>query len=228
MPVNADSAGQLRQPFPDRIKILIKTFAHTADVLTRDLPRWTRPLARSTAFFGMLFFGVVAFAIMMVISPRLFENQKRRFLREWETETRPVHELRLRARRLWVEESPQAAASHIRSVFDRLRASPTGVDVTPYGRFAGVMCMHDLASTAYEHELCVGRVAEALEIAEFMCSQHPSDIGLGPTWIVSKAKCLVRLGRIADAKALLLAHRNVYDSNAEVNQYLEELRSSNA
>ncbi len=80
---------------------------------------------------------------------------------------------------------PHAAAAHIRSVFDRARASPEGVEIAPYGRFAGVMCMHDLASAAYEYELSVGRAAEAMEIAEFMWNQHPSDIGFGPTWIVS-------------------------------------------
>jgi hypothetical protein len=43
---------------------------------------------------------------------------------------------------------------------------------------------------------------------------------------VSKAKRLVRLGRAAEAKELLLAYRNVYDASAEVNRYLDELRSN--
>lgn len=118
----------------------------------------------------------------------LFKRQHRRFMREWEEETRPVHELRVHARRVWVEDCPKAAAALVRSVFDRLRATPEGIDAPPYGRFAGVMCIHDLASAAYEHELSVGRHAEALEIAEFMCSQHDSDIGLGPTWIVDELR----------------------------------------
>lgn len=158
----------------------------------------------------------------------LFRGQRERFMREWDAETRPVAELRLRARRIWVEDSPHAAASLVRSVFERLRASPNGIDIPPYGRFAGAICMHDLASSAYEYEFSVGRIGEAMEIAEFMCGQHPSDVGFGSTWIVSKAKCLVRLGRAAEAKALLLAHRNVYDASAEVNRYLEELRSGDA
>lgn len=187
MPTKKDSDAKPTLPanepprpgFADRvIKPVFKTFAHTADVLTRDMPRWLRPVARTGLFVGMLLFIVVTIPLVP-----LFRKQHRRFMREWESETRPVYELRLRAHRIWVEECPYAAAAHIRSVFDRARASPEGVEIPPYGRFAGVMCMHDLASAACEFELSVGRSAEAMEIAEFMCGQHTSDIGLGPTWI---------------------------------------------
>lgn len=203
----------------ERLKPIFATFAHTSDVLTRDLPRWIRPVGRVALMLGFIVFVAVIFPFMP-----LFRRQHRRFVREWEEETRPVHELRARARRVWVENCPKEAAALIRSVFDRLRATPEGIEVPPFGRFAGVMCMHDLASAAYEYEFSVGRHAEALGIAEFMWSQHDSDIGLGPSWIVSRAKCLVRLGRAAEAKALLLEHRNLYDSAAEVNRYLDELR----
>lgn len=203
----------------ERLKPILPTFAHTSDVMTRDLPRWIRPVARVALLLGFLLFVAVIFPFLP-----LFERQRSRLVRAWEEETRPVHELRVRARRVWVENCPNAAAALVRSVFDRLRATPEGIDVPPYGRFAGVRCMHDLASVAYEYEFSVGRHAEALEIAEFMWSQHDSDIGLGPTWIVSRAKCLVRLGRATEAKALLLEHRNLYDSGAEVNRYLDELR----
>jgi len=105
------------------------------------------------------------------------------FLRDWEAETAPVRALRLRAQRLWVEDSPLAAAAHVRSVFDRLRASRQGIDVPPYGRFGGVLCLHDLASTAYEYELSAGGPARALEVAEFMCAEHDDGgAGLGETW----------------------------------------------
>jgi hypothetical protein len=212
-----------RSSYSERLKSIFRTVAHTVDVLARDAPSWARPFARVTLFLAMAIFTLAT----LPLAP-LYRRQHRRLIRDWDAETRPVNELRLRVRRIWVEDSPQKAAAHVRSVFDLVRASPDGVEIAPYGRFAGVMGTHDLASAAYEYELSVGRTAEALEIAEYMCGRHPTDIGLGPTWIVSKAKCLVRLGRVADAKALLLAHRNVYDKNAEVNRYLEELRSTSS
>jgi hypothetical protein len=209
-----------RPPYSERLKSIIGTVAYTVDVLTRDAPPWARPFARVALFMAMAIFTLAT----LPFAP-LYRRKHRQLMKDWDAETRPVNELRLRVRRIWVEDCPQKAAAHVRSVFELLRASPSGVEVAPYGRFAGVMCMHDLASTAYEYELCVGRTAEALEIAQYMCDQHPTDIGFGPTWIVSRAKCLVRLGRAPDAKELLLAHRNVYQKDAEVNRYLDELRS---
>ena len=46
-----------------------------------------------------------------------------------------------------------------------------------------------------------------------------------PKWILSRAKCFVRLGRDREALALLLAHRDMYNAKAPVNQYLEEVRA---
>jgi hypothetical protein len=193
--------------------------ARISDTVTRDAPRWLRPLARTGLVLGFL----LLMAIALPFTP-LLRKQQIRLVRDWEEETRPVHELRSHARRVWIEESPTAAAELVRGVYDRLRATPGGVEIPPYGRFAGVACMSDLASAAYEYAFSAGRFPEAIEIAEFMAEQPTGRFG--STWIVSRARCLARLGRAAEAKELLLANRDLYDPDAAVNRALEELRES--
>lgn len=176
-----------------------------------------RPLARLAFLLVLLVTGVV----MVALAPlgRLVMGRVRG---SFEKETSAVRLLRMRVGRLWVEQSPEHAAAHAHEVLDRFLASPDGLELAPYGRFEGAFCADELAGLAYQYDFASGRFAEALAIAEAM--HRRDERPLLPTWIVSQARCLLRLDRTGEAKELLLANRDLYDPDSEINQLLDELK----
>jgi len=97
--------------------------------------------------------------------------------------------------------------------------------VEPFGRFEWALSGDSLANLLYRYEAQLGHWEKALEISALMIEEKSASEAIFPTWILSRAKCIVRLGRDSEALALLMAHRDVYDAKAPVNLYLEEVRA---
>jgi hypothetical protein len=113
----------------------------------------------------------------------------------------------------------------IREVFDGCRSTPEGIVVEPFGRFEWANCSDALANLLYRFETQLGHWDKALEVAELLAAANRDSEAIFPKWILSRAKCLVRLGRESEALALLMANRDTYNAKAPVNQYLEEVRA---
>jgi hypothetical protein len=206
--------------YSDRIKTSLLAVGRAADVMTRDAPPRVRPFLRA-AFVGSVSLMV---AVTVPLWPLIWWRQRVWFKKHTE-KVEPVSNLENHARRVWAEDSPQKATDLIRDVFDRCRSSRNGIVVQPFGAFAWSVCGDTLGDLLYRFEAQAGHWDKALRVAEVLAEERRDSEAIFPTWVLSQAKCLVRLGREAEAIALLMAHRDIYNVNAPVNQYLDEVRA---
>jgi hypothetical protein len=209
-----------RESYFERMKSSFLVLARAADVMARDASPRLRPFVR-VAFFGSV---SLMFIVMVPLFPLVWWLQGARFKRHKEDLT-PVSALEDSARHVWVDASPQAAVDAIRDVFDRCRSTAEGIVVEPFGRFEWATCSDALANLLYRFEVQLGHWDKALEVAELLAAANRDSEAIFPKWILSRAKCLVRLHREPEALALLMAHRDMYNAKAPVNQYLEEVRA---
>jgi hypothetical protein len=209
-----------REPYFERMKSSFLSLARAADVMTRDASPKVRPFLR-VAFVGSV---SLMFIVMVPFFPLIWWRQGAWFKKHKQDLT-PISALEDSARRVWADASPQAAVDAIREVFDRCRSTPEGIVVEPFGRFEWANCSDALANLLYRFETQRGHWDKALEVAELLAAANRDSEAIFPKWILSRARCLVRLGRESEALALLMAHRDVYNPKAPVNQYLEEVRA---
>ena len=209
-----------RETYVERVKSSYLSLARAADVMARDAPPRLRPLMRA------VFVGSVSlmFVALVPFFPLIWWRQ-RAWSRKHEQELNPVAALEDAARHVWTTTSPQAAVDTIRDIFERCRSTREGVVIEPFGRFEWSVCDDALANLLYRFEAQLGHWDKALEISELMISSNREAEAIFPKWILSRAKCLVRLGRESEALTLLMAHRDVYNEKAPVNQYLEQVRA---
>jgi len=209
-----------QKSYIDRVKSNYVALAHAADVIARDAPRGLRPILRAAFFVGVSLLVVA----LVPFYPLIWWKQ-RRWFENLEREQVPVQALEDAARHVWTTTSPQAAVETIREVFERCRSTPEGVEVKPFGRFRWSVCGDTLANLLYRFESELGHWDKALEISDLMMGERRETEAYFPKWVLSRAKCLVRLGRQSEALALLMSYRDMYDAKAPVNQYLEEVRA---
>ena len=209
-----------RETYVERMKSSYLALARAADVIARDSPPKLRPLLR-VAFVGSV---SLMFIAMVPFFPIIWWKQSA-WLKKHEQDLSPVSALEESAAHLWTATSPRTAVDTIRDVFQRCRSSPDGIVVEPFGRFEWAVCSDSLANLLYRYEAQLGHWEKALEIAELMIGEKRDSEAIFPKWILSRAKCLVRLGHDSEALALLMAHRDMYNARAPVNQYLEEVRA---
>jgi hypothetical protein len=209
-----------REPYLERMKSSFLSLARAADVMTRDASPKVRPFLR-VAFVGSV---SLMFIVMVPFFPLIWWRQGAWFKKHKQDLT-PVSALEDSARHIWADASPQAAVDAIREVFDRCRSTPEGIVVEPFGKFEWANCSDALANLLYRFETQLGQWDKALEVAELLSAANRDSEAIFPKWILSRARCLVRLGRESEALALLMAHRDVYNAKAPVNQYLEEVRA---
>jgi len=207
-------------PRPARAGIneAVHALRRLADAASARLPRPLRGAGR----FGFLLTLAVLAVIALPFWP-LLARWQRRMLENHHAANEPVLKLELHLRRLW-SGSADAAVARLRVVLDRVRSASAPVEIPPYGSFDWKLCGEWLADVAYRYEFQAGHFDRALEIAEAATSEWGLGHPFRGTWIVSRARCLVQLDRLAEAKALLLAARDPEDPSYEVNRYLEELR----
>lgn len=209
-----------RETYVERVKSSYLTLARAADVIARDSPPKLRPFLRA-AFVGSV---SLIFIAMVPFFPLIWWKQ-RAWLKKHEQDLSPVAALEESAAHFWTVTSPQTAVDTIRDVFERCRSTRAGIVVEPFGRFEWAVCGDSLANLLYRYEAQLGYWEKALEVSELMIEEKRDSEAIFPKWILSRAKCLVRLGRDREALALLLAHRDMYNAKAPVNQYLEEVRA---
>jgi len=209
-----------RETYVERMKSSYLALARAADVIARDSPPKLRPFLRA-AFVGSV---SLMFIAMVPFFPLIWWKQ-RAWLKKHEQDLSPVAALEESAAHLWTATSPQTAIGTIRDVFQRCRSTPDGIVVESFGRFEWAVCSNSLANLLYRYEAQLGNWEKALEISELMIGEKRDSEAIFPKWTLSRAKCLVRLGRDSEALALLLAHRDMYNAKAPVNQYLEEVRA---
>jgi len=209
-----------RETYLERMKSSYLTLARAADVMARDSPPRLRPFLR-VAFVGSV---SLIFVAMVPFFPLIWWKQ-RAWFKKYEQDLSPVTALEESAAHLWTATSPQTAIDTIRDVFERCRSTPGGIVVEPFGRFEWAVCNDSLANLLYRYEAQLGHWEKALEISELMIGEKGDSEAIFPKWILSRARCLVRLGRDSEALALLMAHRDVYNAKAPVNQYLEDVRA---
>jgi hypothetical protein len=209
-----------REPYLERMKSSFLALARAADVMARDASPRARPFLR-IAFVGSV---SLMFIAMVPFFPLVWWRQGRWFKQHNQNLT-PVSALEDSARHVWADTSPQAAVDTIRDVFDRCRSTPKGIAVEPFGRFEWAICSDALADLLYRFEVQLGHWDKALEVAELLAAANRDSEAIFPKWILSCARCLVRLRREGEALALLMAHRDMYNAKAPVNQYLEEVRA---
>jgi hypothetical protein len=209
-----------RETYVERMKSSYLALAQAADVMARDSPPKLRPFLRA-AFVGSV---SLMFIAMVPFFPLIWWKQRAWFKKHVQ-DLSPVTALEESAAHLWTATSPQTAVDTIRDVFERSRSTPSGIVVEPFGRFEWAVCSDSLANLLYRYEAQLGHWEKALEISELMIEEKSASEAIFPKWILSRAKCLVRLGRDSEALALLMAHRDMYNAKAPVNQYLEEVRA---
>ena len=204
----------------ERMRSSYFTLARTADVMARDAPPRLRPLVRAAVVGG----ASLMFVAMMPFLPLIWWKQTS-WLRKHKRDVSPVSALEEATRHLWTATSPQVAVDTIRDVFEQCRSAPQGIVVEPFGRFVWSVCDDALADLLYRYEAELGHWDKALEISDLMLAGRRNAEAIFPRWTLSRAKSLVRLGRESEALALLMAHRDMYNPNAPVNQYLERVRA---
>jgi hypothetical protein len=209
-----------REPYLERMKSSFLSLARAADVMTRDASPKVRPFLR-VAFVGSV---SLMFIVMVPFFPLIWWRQGAWFKKHKQDLT-PVSALEDSARHVWAAASPQSAVDAIREVFDGCRSTPEGIVVEPFGRFEWANCSDALANLLYRFETQLGHWDKALDVAELLAAANRDSEAIFPKWILSRAKCLVRLGRESEALALLMANRDTYNAKAPVNQYLEEVRA---
>lgn len=183
--------------------------------MTKGLPSWSKPLVTSAT---LLFMSVVL-VVMVPLSPWLRRGMAARLA--------PVRSLEAHVRRVWGEESPRAGLELLRRVRQDVKAGGwNDVVVPPYGTFDQVWARVALEDLAYRFEVSLQNWKEALQIAEENLQSLTEE--KAQVWVLSKARCLVRLGRTPEAKELLLRHRDPQHRNSEVNRMLDELRQSSS
>src|SRR5258708_7923607 len=209
-----------REPYLERMKSVFLSLARAADVMTRDASPKVRPFLR-VAFVGsvsLMFIAMVPFLPLIWLRQSAWSKKN-------EQKVAVVSDLEGHARRMWAETSPQAAVDAIREVFECSRSTREGIVIQPFGKFEWAVCGYALANLLYRFEAQLGHWDKALAVAEMLAAENHGSEAIFPTWILSRAKCLVRLGRESEALTLLMAHRDVYNAKAPVNQYLEEVRA---
>jgi hypothetical protein len=208
-----------RETYVERLKSTYLALAHTADVMARDAPPKLRPLLR-LAFIGSVSLICIAMAPFF---PLVWWKQGA-WLKKHEQDLQPVTLLEDSAAHLWTATSHQMAVDTVRDVFERCRSTPGGIVAEPFGRFEWAACGDSLANLLYRYEAQLGHWQKALEIADLMINEKGASEAIFPRWIISRAKCLVRLGRDGEALALLMVHRDLYNPKAPINQSLDDVR----
>lgn len=189
-----------------------------ADIVARDLPPRLRPFGRFLFVLSILVLAIVSIPLW----PLFWWWQGRWFERVNE-KLEPTRSLVRHLERIEAEDSPAVAIEQLRSVFDRVRVAPGPVDIAPYGRFEWSVCQQDLAGALFARESRAGHLDLAAGVAELMCATCGEESPFFAGWLVSRAKCLVKLDRGGEAKALLFQHRDPNDADYKVNAYLEQL-----
>lgn len=192
------------------VRQLSRIFSEDAQARTRRFPPWARPFV----FGALLLFNLGLLLIVMPFTLLRFPRLKR--------EQRTLKEIERRAERLWLEESPEAAVAHLRSVLSRLENPQTlSVTIEPYGSVFVAAAFASLIQLLYRYEAAQENWEGALDASEKLIAGFDDDTAR--PWLLSRAACLMKLGRDSEAKELLFRIRDPSNPNDEADRLLSTL-----